>query len=262
MMKFGKQMQAMQPELDKLRKKYKDEPQRFQQEQIKLFREKGVNPASMLGCLPMFLQMPIWIALYAMLYYAIELRHEPAFYGVFQAISGGSWHFLADLSSSDQFIRVFAEPKEISLIFFSLNFQSINLLPLLMIIVFYFQQKLMTPPPANEQQAQQQKIMKFMMLLFPLLLYSAPSGLTLYILASTGAGIVDSYIVRKHVKEQEEAGTLFQPKPRKPGGLMDRLATTMEQKQKELAAKQQQLESRRAGGGGGGKGRGRKSRPR
>ena len=88
MMKMGKQMAAVQPEINKLKKKYADDPRTLQAEQMKLFREKGINPASgALGCLPMFLQMPIWIALYAMLYYAIELRHEPAFYGVFQSMA-------------------------------------------------------------------------------------------------------------------------------------------------------------------------------
>ena len=242
MMKMGRQMSALQPDMEKLKKRYKDDQKKLNQEMMKLYREKGVNPANMLGCLPMFLQMPIWIALYAMLYLAIELRHEPAFYGCFQWISGGRWPFLADLSTADNFIRVFAEPVQISLPFIQPNFQSINLLPILMAVVFYFQQKFTTPPAANEQQAQQQKIMKFMILLFPVFLYSAPSGLTLYILASTAAGIVDSYLVRKHVKEQEQRGELFAPvgsggkgpRQRKPGGFMDRLAKVMEQKQKQI----------------------------
>lgn len=238
MMKMGKQMQTLQPEMAKLKEKYKNDQTKLNQETMKLYREKGVNPANMLGCLPMFLQMPIWVALYAMLYFAIELRHEPAFYGLFQAISGGHWSFLADLSTADNFIKIFDTPRKINLYFMEPNFQSINLLPLLMAVVFYFQQKLTTPPPANEQAAQQQKMMKFMVLLFPFFLYSAPSGLTLYILASTGAGIMDSYLVRKHVREQEEAGTLFDKKPRKPGGLVDRLQKAMEERQRQMAAHQ------------------------
>src|SRR5690606_9184224 len=108
-----------------------------------------------------------------------------------------------------------------------------------MAVVFFFQQTFTTPPPANEQQAQQQKIMKFMVLLFPIFLYSAPSGLTLYILASTTAGVLDSYLVRKHVREQEEAGTLFQKKPIKPGGFRDRLNKLVEEKQRQLQQRQQ-----------------------
>jgi YidC/Oxa1 family membrane protein insertase len=241
MMKMGKMMQAIQPEVEKLKKKYKDDQPKINTEMMKLYKEKGVNPANVLGCLPMFLQTPIWIALYAMLYYAIELRHEAAFWGFFQWVSGGAWGFLQDLSSQDGFIQIFAEPRNINLLITDVDFQSINILPLLMGVVFYFQQKLTTPPAANDQQAQQQKMMKFMIFLFPVFLYFAPSGLTLYIMASTSAGIVDSYIVRKHIKEQEESGELFKPKPVKTGGLRDRIAKAVE-------AKQQQLSQQNKGG--------------
>lgn len=245
MMTTSKQMQALQPELEKLKKKYKDNQKMLQQEMMKLYREKGVNLFNMLGCLPMFLQMPIWVALYAMLYFAIELRHEPAFYGVFQLISGGHWHFLESLSGSDRFIQLFAAPKPIHLLFITLDFQYLNLLPILMGVVFFLQQKFMQPPPApteSDQQAQMRKqqmlMMRFMVLLFPLLLYSAPCGLTLYILASTSAGILDSYLVRKHIKEQEASGELFKPKQRKPGGFMDRMQKLYEQRMQQMQAAQ------------------------
>ncbi len=246
MMKMGKQMAAVQPEIAKLKKKYADDPRAMQAEQMKLFREKGINPASgALGCLPMFLQMPIWIALYAMLYYAIELRHVPAFYGVFQSFGG--WPFLADLSSADRFIPLFADDGShiLNLLFIQLDYSSINLLPILMGITFFINMKFTTPPPMNEQQATQQKIMRIMPLLFPFFLYSAPAGLTLYICASTMAGIVDSYIVRKHVKELEESGDLFKPKERKPGGFMDKLHKIAETKQAQMEeAKKQQEQNK------------------
>lgn len=253
---MGKQMSSLQPEIQKIKKKYENDPAKLNQEMMRLYRERGVNPANMLGCLPMFLQMPIWIALYAMLYYAIELRHVPAFYGVFQAISGGAWPFLGDLSQPDNFIPIFAEPRQINLLFIHPNFQAINILPLLMAVVFFFQQKFMTPPAANEQAAQQQKMMRFMVLLFPILLYSAPSGLTLYILASTGAGVLDSYLVRKHVKELEERGELSpealaarkQRKPAKPGGLRDRIGKALAEKQKQIEQMQKQQGKGKSGG--------------
>jgi YidC/Oxa1 family membrane protein insertase len=242
MMKMSKQMQSLQPEIEKLKKKYKDDQKTFQAEQVKLWREKGVNPANMLGCLPMFLQTPIWVALYAMLYYAIELRHQPALYGIFQWISNGRWGFLGDLSNADNFIRFSGQGVTIPLYFVNPTFSGINLIPILMVVVFYYQQKLSTPPPATPEAAQQQKMMKYMTLIFPVFLYSAPSGLTLYILASTFAGIVDSTIVRRHIKEQEEAGTLFDKKPPKPGGLMDRI-------QKSIEAKQREMQMKKDGGG-------------
>jgi YidC/Oxa1 family membrane protein insertase len=257
MMKMSKQMGKLQPEMAKLKEKYKDDPTQLNRETMKLYREAGVNPANMLGCLPMLLQTPIWIALYAMLYYAIELRHEPAFYGVFQTISGGAWHFLEDLSVSDNFIR-FIPPDQPAwkltwLPFIEPEFRSLNILPLLMAVVFFFQMKLTTPPPQNDQQRQQQMIMKFMPFMFPIFLYSAPSGLTLYICASTVAGIVDSYIVRKHVREQEEAGTLFEKKPVKPGGVRDKMRKRFELAAEMAAAKQEEMQKAKQRGDSGGR---------
>ncbi|HED52668.1 MAG TPA: membrane protein insertase YidC, partial [Phycisphaerales bacterium] len=89
MQRFAKQMQDLAPKQKKIQEKYGDDKQRAQQEMAKLWREEGVNPAGMLGCLPMLLQSPIWIALYATLYFLYDLRQEPAFFGIFQTISGG-----------------------------------------------------------------------------------------------------------------------------------------------------------------------------
>src|SRR5262249_12388451 len=161
---------------------------------MRLYREKNINPAGMLGCAPMFLQMPIWIALYAMLYLAIELRQQWAFYGVFQhlgtMIRGRPFEFLADLSQPDRFIVLSSHPPHTPFgSIGQLDSSPINLPPLVWAAVFFWNQKLTMPPPADEQQAQQQKMMKIVSLITPLLLYSAPSGLTLYTLVSTAAGI-------------------------------------------------------------------------
>ena len=258
MMKMSKQMAALQPELAKLKKKYKDDQKKQQQEMMKLYREKGVNPANALGCLPMLLQTPIWIALYAMLYFAIELRHEPAFYGVFQGIGslfGGYWPFLADLAVSDRFIPLMesSENTILRLPIITLDYSAINILPPLMAVVMFLNMKFTQPPPPEnetdeqkQQRRQQQIVMRIFPFLFPILLYSAPSGLTLYICASTAAGIVDSYLVRKHVRDMEAAGKLFEKKPRKQGGFMDRISKTIERKQQMMLEAQKQ----KASGGG------------
>jgi YidC/Oxa1 family membrane protein insertase len=201
MQRFGKAMGDLKPEIEKLQKKYPNDPKKVQQEQMRLMRERGVNPFQMLGCLPMFLQMPIWVALYAMLYFAFELRHEPAFWGVFQLF--WDWPFLGDLSAADHCLWEFDEPFR----FFIWNMTGINVLPLLMGLVFYFQQKYMSPPPSpsmTKEQIQQQKIMKVMMVvMFPVMLYSAPSGLTLYIFTSSLIGIIESRYVRAHIKAMD-----------------------------------------------------------
>ena len=201
MQRSAKAMGDMKPELDDLKKRYVDDPEKIRKEQMRLMQEKGVNP---LGCatgmLPMFLQMPIWIALYAVLFFAFELRQEWAFYGFFQMFDG--WAFLGDLSAPDNFIDLNVN---YDILFF--QFTGINLLPLLMGLVFFFQQKYMTPPPSaamTQDQLRQQKMMKVMMLvLFPIMLYGAPSGLTLYILTSSIIGTAESRYIRKHLTEMD-----------------------------------------------------------
>ncbi len=223
MMRFGEQMKAIQPELQKVKDKYPGDKEKLSQETMRLYREKGINPANVLGCLPMFLQMPIWAALYAMLYYAFPLRHEAAFWGVFQNFEFGGhvWQFLGDLSSSDRFIVLFSEGQHvIDLKIIQFDYSAINILPLLMAVVMYFNMKYTQTPATTDDQRMQQNMMKVMTLvMFPLMLYSAPCGLTLYITASTLAGIVDSMIVRRHINEMKANGTLLtktakaEPKP-------------------------------------------------
>ncbi len=203
MQKFGKQMQRLKPEMEKLQAKHAGDRRKMQEEQMRLFREHGVNPLQMLGCLPMFLQMPIWIALYAALYFSFDLRQQPAFWGIFQEFWG--WPFLADLASPDHFFWEAPEPFP----FLIWNITGINILPFLMGLIFFFQQKYMTPPTSmSPEQEMQQKIMRIMMVvLFPLMLYSAPSGLTLYILTSSAIGILES----RHIRKQVDAMDLDAP---------------------------------------------------
>ena len=244
MMKMGKQMQALAPEIERIKKRYGDDSKKISQETMSLYRERGINPANMLGCLPMLLQMPIWIALYAMLYFAIELRHEAALYGIFQSISGGAWDFLRDLSAPDRFIAFFDEPKYFNLWLITFDYSSINILPILMAVVFFIQQKMTVTPAATEEQRRQQKMMGYITLIFPFIMYSMPSGLTLYIMSSTAIGIYESYLVRKHIRQQEEAGVLFDTKKKKRNGIFSRFQKVMEQKQKEMMEKGGQEHSR------------------
>jgi YidC/Oxa1 family membrane protein insertase len=244
MAKMGKQMAAIQPELEKIKKKYANDPTAQNAETLKLYRERNINPLNMLGCAPMFLQMPIWIALYAMLYFAIELRHAPAFWGLFQAINP-NWHFFADLSSPDRLLVFWPESHFINLLFIKLDYSSFNIMPILMGVVFIVNQKLTAPPATTDTAKQQQNIMLFVTILFPFMLYSAPSGLTLYIFASTAAGIVDSLIVKRHIAREEAAGTLFKVDPNKKPGFMSVLAKLVEAQQAKLENAQSEQEKKK-----------------
>ncbi len=212
MQRLSRNMAKLQPEIKKLQEKYKDNPKKLQQEQMALYREHNVNPAGCLGILPMLLQTPIWVALYAMLYFAIELRQQPAFYGVFQLF--GNWSFLADLSQPDHFIE-FARSFRLPLLGWAVT--GVNLLPILMGVIFFLQQKYLTPPNPNmtPEMEQQQKIMRIVFpLLFPIMLYTAPSGLTLYIITSSTIGILESRYIRAHIDALDLDREAARPAPR------------------------------------------------
>ena len=232
--RFSHQMQQMAPKQKKIQEKFKGDPKRMQAEMAKLWREEGINPAGMLGCLPMFLQTPVWIALWASLYFAIELRHEPAFFGVFQLLGG--WPFLADLSQPDAAITLPAALQ------FNLplmgTITSINLLPLLLGVVFFIQQKYMMPPPTatmTPEQKSQQKMMKIMMVvMFPVFMYNAPSGLSLYFIANSTLGIVEMRYIRAHINKND----LLTPKQRDPSKktFMQRVMERAQQRQEMMQA--------------------------
>jgi YidC/Oxa1 family membrane protein insertase len=217
MQRFGKQMQAIAPKQKKLQEKYKDDPKKLQQEMARLMREEGVDFTGALGCLPMFLQTPIWIALYAMLYYAFDLRHEAAYFGVFQQITGGDWNFLADLSAPDRFIDFGQSIITLPLLG---EISSLNILPLILGVVFFIQQKYLTPPPSaslSPEQQTQQKIMKVVfVVMFPLFMYQAPSGLTIYFITNSTLGILESRYIRAHIENLPEPEPK-KPRPRKTG---------------------------------------------
>ncbi len=197
--RFSKQMQSLAPKQKKLQEKYKDDPKKMKEEMAKLMREEGVNFTGALGCLPMFMQSPIWIALYAMLFFAFDLRHQAAFFGLFQKATGGAWGFLDDLSAPDGFIQ-FGAGFDVPLMG---HISSLNVLPLMLGFVFYAHQKYMTPPPSaslSPEQETQQKIMRVMMVvMFPLFMYNAPSGLSLYFITNSTLGIFESRYIRAHI---------------------------------------------------------------
>jgi YidC/Oxa1 family membrane protein insertase len=156
-----------------------------------LYKEQGATP--IMGMLPMFVQMPIWVALYSAIYASVELRGAPFL---------PFW--ITDLSAPDALFRF---PAVTLPLLGVLN--SVNLLPILMGVAFYLQQKLMPSQAAastNPQVAQQQKMMMIMLpVLFPLMLYKAPSGLNLYIMSSVFAGVIEQYVIRKHIRQKEQA---------------------------------------------------------
>lgn len=158
--KSMKKMQQIQPELLKIKEKYKDDNQKMQKETMALFQKAGANPLS--GCLPLLLQMPFFFAIYRVLYSAVELVGAPFF----------GW--IHDLSIHDPFY----------------------VLPVLMAGSMFLQQKL---TPQTSMDPTQQKIMLFMPLIFGFIMKNLPAGLVLYIFVSTMVGILQQYIVYKAI---------------------------------------------------------------
>ncbi|MDX2146734.1 MAG: membrane protein insertase YidC [Planctomycetota bacterium] len=220
--RFGKQMQAMAPKQKKLQEKYANDPQAMRAEMAKLWREEGVNPAGMLGCVPMFLQMPVWIALYATLYFAVELRHQPALFGLFQTITNGKWLFLADLAEPDHAIP-FGTSFRIPLLATIIGpISSLNVLPFVLGAVFFVHQKYLSPPTTatmTPEQELQMKMVKWMsVFLFPVFMYNAPSGLAIYFIANSTLAIFENKWIRRHIDKHDLLNVEKMKAQRKPGG--------------------------------------------
>lgn len=152
-MKSMKKMSMLQPKMTELREKLKDNPQKMNQEVMKLYKTYGINPAG--GCLPILLQMPILIALFGLFRATIELRHEPFIW------------WIKDLSIPDVIVTL---PFRIPI--FEMN--EISGLALLLGVTMFLQQKMTVTDP-------RQKAMIYIMpVMFTLLFNSFPSGLNLY----------------------------------------------------------------------------------
>jgi len=192
-------MQKLGPRMKELQAKYKEDKKKLQEETMKLYREHGVNPMS--GCLPLILQLPILIGLYGALRSDIAMRHAPFLL------------WIKDLSQPDALMMLPASiPWAVTL----------NVLPILMIVGMIVQQ-LITPKPTDPQSEQSQKMMMWMMpAMFFFMFYHMPSGLVLYFLTSTGLGILESNLIRKHMGKLELAPA--KPKSKKKQTWLERAA--------------------------------------
>jgi YidC/Oxa1 family membrane protein insertase len=162
-----KRMQALAPEVKALKEKYKDDPQKFTQKQMELWKKNKVSPMG--GCFPMLIQMPVFFGFLAMIRCAIELR-------------GAHFLWVADLTKPD---TIFLIP--------GINFP-FNLLPLLMVGVMVWQAHLQPASPGMDPA--QQKMMRYMPLMFLLFLYNYSSGMALYMTVSTLLGIVQMRLTK------------------------------------------------------------------
>ncbi|MGC6423615.1 MAG: membrane protein insertase YidC [Lentimonas sp.] len=171
-----KRMAKIQGPMAELKEKYKDNPQKMQQETLKLFKEHQVNPLA--GCLPMLVQMPIFLGLFYMLRTASELRHEPFFW-------------VSDLSQPDTIMEIGGFP--------------LNLLPIIMGVTMFLQMSMMPVSPTADPM--QQKIFKFLPFIFLVFLYNFSSGLVLYWTVQNVLTIVQQKIINNQPDEELKPAT-------------------------------------------------------
>lgn len=171
MQKYSNQMMVLKPKLDQLRERYKDNSQRFAQEQMKLLKEHQVRPP-VVGCLTSFITIPVFVGMFQILRSSIDLRHA------------GFVGWIHDLSLPD---ALFVIPG------IDINF---NVLPILATAAFLWQMSL-APKPSDPQAQQQQKIMLIMPIVFGVMFYNYAAGLSLYMLVSSLYGIFESKVIRK-----------------------------------------------------------------
>ncbi len=160
-MKSMKEMQKVQPLMMELREKYKNDKEKLNQEVMRLYQSHKINPLG--GCLPLLLQLPVFIALYKALYVAIELRHSPFIF------------WIKDLSEMDPYYVT----------------------PIIMGASYFVQQKL-TPTSMDPTQ---QKIMLLMPIIFTVIFLNLPAGLVLYFFVSNLLSIAQQLYMNKFVKD-------------------------------------------------------------
>ena len=161
----SRRMQALQPKLSAIKEKYKDNRELQTQETMNLFKEHGVNPMG--GCLPTLIQFPVWIALYNVMLYSVELYDS-------------SFLYLMDLTAEDPY----------------------GVLPVVYAVLILGQQRMM---PMGNMDPTQQRIMKLMPLMFAAFMFTFPSGLVLYFCCNILLTIGQQWLINRQIKIDEPA---------------------------------------------------------
>ena len=172
-------MKVLQPEMTRLKELHKDDKMKLQQEMMALYKKEKVNPVS--GCLPIFIQIPFFFAIYKVLFVTLEMRHQP-FYGWIEDLSERD-----PLSIFNLFGLIPWDPP---------SFLIIGVWPCLMGLTMYLQQKLNPTPPDPIQQ----KIFMFFPLFLTIILAPFPSGLVIYWTINNVLTMAQQVVIMKQTK--------------------------------------------------------------
>ncbi|HUR53861.1 MAG TPA: YidC/Oxa1 family insertase periplasmic-domain containing protein [Gemmataceae bacterium] len=247
----------LQPEIEKLRVKHKDDFHNFNRAKTQLMMSNGLNPfAAMGGCLLLLAQMPIMMGLYFALQESIFFRLEP-------------FLWVQNLAAPDMLvwwgetIPFVSTPADIGGFFYLGPF--FNILPVLAVGLMLWQQNKMMPPPTDEQMAAQQRMMKFMMIIVAVMFYKVAAGLCLYFIVSTAWGLIERKLIPKAEDKPADAGGATPPvetngKPAtpaeaaiaaKPKGVVGRFKQRLREKMEELQKKAEEQSKRQIRNDGG-----------
>jgi YidC/Oxa1 family membrane protein insertase len=199
--KSARKMQEFQPQLEKLQKKYAKDKEKLAQEQMKLYKEAGINPMG--GCLPLLIQMPIWFGLINAIRYCIPSTPLDVFHfshHIYKWLPGVVG--LVPLQSTFLGMDLGQPPNPAQWWSYSL--------PVLVLATSWFQQKLLTPPAVADDQSQaavmnkQMQIMMPLMMMFFTLQYS--TGLSIYFVISSLVRMAQYYFVRNNRGDEKAGG--------------------------------------------------------
>ncbi|HET8728240.1 MAG TPA: membrane protein insertase YidC [Alphaproteobacteria bacterium] len=179
-------MKALQPEMLKLRERFGDDRQKMNMEMMALYKREKVNPAS--GCLPILLQIPVFFALYKVLFVTIEMRHAP-FFGWIQDLSAPDPTTIFNL-----FGLIPWDPPQ---------FLMIGIWPIIMGLTMWLQQKL-NPAPADPVQ---QKVFMFLPIIFTFMLANFPAGLVIYWAWNNTLSVLQQWVIMKRMGVKVGGGT-------------------------------------------------------
>ncbi|MFT5286577.1 MAG: YidC/Oxa1 family membrane protein insertase [Planctomycetota bacterium] len=228
MARYQKKMKRVQPKIAALKEEFKNDLQKQRQAQAKLMQEEKAFPP-LGGCLPMFLQIPIFIGLFSALRTNFNLRHAPF----------AGW--ITDLSQPDRLLTLNFDVPIIGMI------EYLNVLPILMVVLWVLQQRGM-PAPADEQAARMQKMMAFMPVVMGFFLYNYAAGLSLYMITQSGLGIFEQHFIKKRWPIDDTE--LDVPEKKRGCGPFSGFMENIAAKQKEHLKRMESMQKNQPKGGG------------
>ena len=235
-------MGFLKPQMERINEKYKDDPRQKSMKQQQLFAKYGYNPLA--GCLPIFIQMPIFFGLYRSIMVDVELRGQAL-------LPGLDW--CSNLAGPDMFYY-FGETTAMFLNRGGFLGPYLNLLPILTIILFLLQQKIYTPPATDDTQRMAQRMMKFMFMFMGVMFFRVASGLCIYFVASSTWGILERKLLPKISDPEaylEKLAEERRQKKSKPGFMVRMMEMTEAQQRNQATGgdsqRRKQLDSLRSG---------------